>query len=174
LYESGPVPAFFIGEMMSSGPESPATILAAQLTDLLEPVVGDHGCELVELQFRREAAGWVLRLIVDKAGGVSLDNCAGISREVGHILEVEDLIEQAYHLEVSSPGLDRPLKRERDYIRCLGEKVKVKTREPLEGEQVFIGLIEDFSAGNLVLRTPKGNVVIPFDQISKAKLVVEI
>lgn len=173
MIESGPVPAFFIGEMMSSGPDSPDTILAEQLTDLLEPVVEDHGCELVELQFRREGRGWVLRLIVDKAGGVTLDDCAGVSREVGHLLEVEDLIEQAYHLEVSSPGLDRPLKRERDYLRCVGKKVKVTTREPLEGEQVFVGLIEDFSAGKLVLGTQKGNVVIPFEQISKAKLVVE-
>lgn len=148
--------------------------MVQELSALVEPVVEDHGCELVELQFRRETRGWVLRLIVDKDGGISLDDCAGISREVGHLLEVEDPIEQSYTLEVSSPGLDRPLKREKDFIRCLGKKAKVTTREPLEGEQVFVGLIEGVAAGNIQLSTGKGEVAIPFERILKARLVVEI
>jgi ribosome maturation factor RimP len=160
--------------MMSSGSQSADSSLVEALSALVEPVVEDRGCELVEVQFRRETQGWVLRLIVDKAGGISLDDCAGISREVGHLLEVEDPIDRSFNLEVSSPGLDRPLKREKDFIRCLGKKAKVTTREPLDGEQVFVGLIEEVSAGNILLRTGKGEVAIPFDQVLKARLVVEI
>ncbi|MFZ5776375.1 MAG: ribosome maturation factor RimP [Thermodesulfobacteriota bacterium] len=147
--------------------------LVQRLQQMLEPVVEGCGLELVELQFRREASGWVLRLIIDREGGVSVDDCADVSRETGHLLEVEDPIEQAYTLEVSSPGLDRPLKRLRDFERCVGKKAKVVTREAVDGQFALTGIIDGVGQGVISLDAGQGPVSIPFDIIKKARLVVE-
>jgi ribosome maturation factor RimP len=150
--------------------ESP---LVRHLTQLVLPVVADFGCELVELQFRREAPGWVLRLIIDKENGVGIDDCSRISREAAHLLEVEDPIEQSYTLEVSSPGLDRPLKRERDFLRCKGKMAKVVVREAIEGQTQWIGLIEDVTEESVTLRIDQDIIKIPFTRMKKARLIVE-
>ncbi|MBU0730358.1 MAG: ribosome maturation factor RimP [Proteobacteria bacterium] len=138
----------------------------------VQPIVADLGLELVEVQYRREPSGIVLRIIIYKAEGVSIDDCAGVSRQVAHILEVEDLIDQAYNLEVTSPGLDRPLVKEKDFIRSKGKEVKVITSEPVDGDNVHVGIIENFENSVLSLQTGKGLVKIDFDLISKAKLVI--
>ena len=150
--------------------ESP---LVRRLIQLVGPVVEGFGCELVELQFRREAPGWVLRRVIDNANGIGIDDCARISREVAHLLEVEDPIEQSYSLEVSSPGLDRPLKSERDFLRCKGKKAKVVVREPIDGQNQCIGLIEDVTEESVTLRTEHGIMDIPFTRMKKARLVIE-
>ena len=150
--------------------ESP---LVRRLIQLVGPVVEGFGCELVELQFRREAPGWVLRLVIDNANGIGIDDCARISREVAHLLEVEDPIEQSYSLEVSSPGLDRPLESERDFLRCKGKKAKVVVREPIDGQNQCIGLIEDVTEESVTLRTEHGIMDIPFTRMKKARLVIE-
>ncbi|MFA7383266.1 MAG: ribosome maturation factor RimP [Desulfurivibrionaceae bacterium] len=143
------------------------------MTQLVGPVVDDFGCELVELQFRREASGWVFRLVIDKENGVGIDDCSRISREVAHLLEVEDPIEQSYSLEVSSPGLDQPLKRERDFLRCKGKKAKVVVREAIDGQNQFIGLIEEVTQESVTMRTDQGIIEIPFARMKKARLVIE-
>jgi ribosome maturation factor RimP len=150
--------------------ESP---LVNRLTQLVVPVVEGFGCELVELQFRREAPGWVLRLIIDHENGIGIDDCSRISREVAHLLEVEDPIEQSYSLEVSSPGLDRPLKKERDFLRCKGKKAKVVVREPVDGQNQWIGLIEEVTPEAVTLGTDQGKIEIPFALMKKARLVIE-
>ena len=150
--------------------ESP---LVQRLMQLVVPVVEDLDCELVEVQFRREAPGWVLRLVIDHENGVGIDDCARISREVAHLLEVEDPIEQAYTLEVSSPGLDRPLKKEKDFLRCTGKKAKVVVKEPIDGQNRCVGVIEDVSQESVVLRTDHGTIEIPYTRMKKARLVIE-
>lgn len=147
--------------------------LIERLTTLLEPVVLDHGLELAELQFRREGHGWVLRLFIDGEQGVGLDDCARISREAGHLLEVEDPIEQAYHLEVSSPGLDRPLKNERDFKRVRGKKAKIVTTAPVAEKNVFIGQVGETTADRVAITTEDGIIEIPLALVSRARLVVE-
>lgn len=148
-------------------------MLVEKLTSLLGPLVAEMGLELVEIQYRREGTGWVLRLIIDKEAGVGIDDCAEVSREAGRLLEVEDLIDHPYNLEVSSPGLDRPLKKENDFIRYRGRRVKVKTKEPIGNQKVFVGAIERMYNGLVTLRTEKGLVSLPFDEIVKAKLVID-
>ena len=150
--------------------ESP---LIRRLTELVVPVVEGFDCELVELQFRREAPGWVLRLLIDNENGIGIDDCSRISREVAHLLEVEDPIEQSYTLEVSSPGLDRPLKGERDFLRCKGKKAKVVVREPIDGQNQWVGLIEDATRESVTLRTDQGIIEIPFTRMKKTRLVIE-
>lgn len=141
--------------------------------NLVESVLAELGLELVELQYRREQVGYVLRIIIHKEGGVGLTDCEGVSRQVAHLLEVEDLIDHAYHLEVSSPGLDRPLKTEKDFLRCRGQKVTVITREPIAAQNTFVGLIADAREEKLFLQIDTDVLKIPYDQISKAKLVIE-
>ncbi|MDX1776647.1 MAG: ribosome maturation factor RimP [Desulfobulbales bacterium] len=137
------------------------------------PVLAELGLELVEVQYRREQQGWVLRLIIDKENGVSLDDCTAASREISHLLDVEDFIDQKYTLEVSSPGLDRPLKSMADFQRFTGSMARIKTVEPVAGEHVFIGRIEKTAGENIVLAVGGREVTLPYAQISKARLEIE-
>ncbi len=143
------------------------------------PVLDDLGFELVDVEFKREGQGWVLRFFIDKPGGVTLDDCALFSREVGMVLDVEDFIHRAYHLEVSSPGIDRPLKTREDYQRFCGERIKVKTFEKMDPDgrgnprKTFtgdlIGLEDDRI---LIQQTDKkgGKVSISLEAVAKAHL----
>jgi len=147
--------------------------LVAQLTRMIEPVVRDLGLELVDLVFRRETHGWVLRLVIDSDPPVTLDDCSRVSREVGYLLEVEDPIDHPYNLEVSSPGLDRPLKRLKDFQRSLGKKAKVVTKEPVQGENVFVGVLSQVSESCLTIQGERGETRIPMEKVARARLVVE-
>ncbi len=137
------------------------------------PVLEELGLELVEMQFRREQNGWVLRLIIDKQDGVGLDDCATASREISQLLDIEDFIDQAYKLEVSSPGLDRPLKSMADFQRYIGRKARIKTIESIAGEHVFIGKIQQTEGETIILEVGRKEVTIPFSQVSKARLEIE-
>lgn len=147
--------------------------VSKKVESLALPVLAELGLELVEVQYRRERNGWVLRLIIDKEGGVNLDDCTGVSREIGQLLDIEDFIEQAYNLEVSSPGLDRPLKSMADFTRFIGRKARIKTSEALNGERVFIGRIQKTTGDAIILETGRRELTIPFSQVSKARLEVD-
>ena len=129
--------------------------------------------ELVDIQFRREGHGWVLRLFIDTEGGVTLDHCADVSREVGLLLDVEDVIEHAYHLEVSSPGVERPLKSLKDFERFIGKKARIKLHEAVEGVKTFEGIIEPVADEEVALSVD-GEIIIQckFDQLNKARLAL--
>ena len=136
-----------------------------------ETLLPSMGLELVEVQFRLEGHGWVLRLFIDGKEGVTLDHCSRVSREVSDFLEVEDLIVHAYHLEVSSPGFERSLHSMKDFQRYVGKKAKLKLREYVEGQKVLIGDIvraEDETV-ELVLEDGARCQVV-FEQIRKARL----
>jgi ribosome maturation factor RimP len=137
---------------------------------LTEPVLNDLGYELVEVQFRREAHGQVLRVIIFRPEGIGVEDCARVSREVSHLLDVEDLIDQAFLLEVSSPGLDRPLKTARDFARYQGSRVHVILAGTDEG---ITGMIGDIREEQVVLDTVRGERIIPLSLVKKAKLVID-
>jgi len=128
-----------------------STDLLATIEALIMPILTDLGMELVDLELKREGRDWFLRLFIDKPGGVTLDDCVEVSREVSAILEVEDPIESAYRLEVSSPGLDRPLKKAADFERFAGSEASVKLRRPLEGRRNFEGVLTVESDGRFGL-----------------------
>ncbi|MDL1969522.1 MAG: ribosome maturation factor RimP [Candidatus Desulfofervidaceae bacterium] len=137
---------------------------------LARPILESEGLELVDVEFQRETQGWVLRVYIDKEGGVSLDDCTGVSQQLSAALDVEDPIDTAYTLEVSSPGLTRPLKKARDYERYKGQLVQIKTYRSVEGRKVFkgklIGLEDD-----VVKIEIEGKVwEIPLKDIAKANL----
>ena len=132
-----------------------------------------EGMELVEVEYRREPVGWVLRLTIDKEGGVTLDDCTRISQEMGLSLDIEDLIFNPYHLEISSPGLDRPLKNERDFIRFSERHIRVKTIDPIGKQKSFKGKLRKCLEGRIEMETDGGIVEIPLSNIARANLEVE-
>lgn len=137
------------------------------------PVLEESGLELVDIQYRREQNGWILRLIIDKQDGLNLNDCAAVSREISQLLDIENFIDQAYNLEVTSPGLDRPLKSIAEFERFVGRKAKIKTIDPIAGEHVFIGKINRTEGESIVLEVGTKEVTILFSQVAKAKLEVE-
>jgi ribosome maturation factor RimP len=155
------------------------TDLASIITTLVTPILADLGVELVELEFKREGQGQLLRLFIDKPGGVTLDDCIAASREVSATLDVEDPISSPYRLEVSSPGIDRPLKKPADFARFAGQVVKIKTRELLDPDgrghrrKTFNGELLGLEGSQVRLRlTDKrgGEISIALDDIEKANL----
>ncbi len=145
-----------------------------QIEAMVEVLLKSEGLELVDLEFRKEARGWVLRIFMDKPGGVTLDDCSEISREIGDQIEVNELIPHSYTLEVSSPGLDRPLKKEKDFLGSIGKLIQLSTSVSWEGQTFFKGILLDFQAsGSLRLAETKKTWEIPVGLISKARLVFE-
>jgi ribosome maturation factor RimP len=147
-----------------------------QLTKLCEPVVAGQGYELVDLEFKNEpgVGGWVLRLFIDKEGGVTLDDCASLSRELSAVLDVEDAIQVGYSLEVSSPGLNRPLKKESDFARFVGKKAKIRTRHPVgESRRNFSGTLLGVALGKVKIDVGDQVCEVPVDDVEKANLVYE-
>lgn len=153
--------------------------LLETIQSLLDPVLDDLGLELVDLEFKPGGRGQVLRIFIDRPGGVTLDDCALLSREFGTILEVEDPIASAYHLEVSSPGIDRPLKKEADFQRFAGERVRIKTLEALDPDgrghsrKTFRGRLLGSEGGTIRIRQLDkrgGEVALPLADIEQANL----
>ena len=138
-----------------------------------DSILTSEDMELVEVEYRREPVGWVLRLTIDKKGGVTLDDCTRISQEMGRSLDIEDLISNPYHLEISSPGLDRPLKNERDFIRFSERRIRVKTIDPIGKQKSFKGKLRKCVEGRIEMETDGGIVEIPLSNIARANLEVE-
>lgn len=141
-------------------------MVTAMADELAEPL---H-LEIVDVEFRREAGGRVLRVFIDKPGGITLDDCQALSRALSRKLDEADPIADSYSLEVSSPGLDRPLKRPEDFHRFAGEAVHVRTYGPLDGRRNFKGELIGLQDGHVVVQLDDGPVRIPTDQIARARL----
>ncbi|MBR4943848.1 MAG: ribosome maturation factor RimP [Peptococcaceae bacterium] len=142
---------------------------------MAEPMIAENGMELIDVEYVKEGAEWYLRLFLDKEGdeGIDLDDCELISRKFSDILENNDPISQAYRLEVSSPGIERPLKRTKDFQRFQGEKVQVKTFSEVEGKKQFIGILQETTEETVTLDVDGTSIAIPRKQIGKANLVWE-
>ncbi|MEE4313562.1 MAG: ribosome maturation factor RimP [Desulfofustis sp.] len=147
--------------------------VVSRVREFAESLLPAMGMELYDVQFRRENQGWVLRLTIDRVGGVSLDDCSRVSREVSDFLDVEDLIEHQYHLEVSSPGAERMLRSLAECRRFIGEKVRVKLSQERDGQKVFIGRLQEVGDGTLIVELENGELhTVPWDEINKARLTL--
>jgi ribosome maturation factor RimP len=135
--------------------------------------------ELIDIEYGKIGRDAVLRLFIDKEGGVTLDDCAAVSRDLSTILDVEEIIPVAYTLEVSSPGLDRPLKKNEDYVRYTGRLVKLRTYEPFADDcgnkrKTFLGTLEGLHEGCVRMKLKEGqSASIPLERIAKANLEFE-
>ncbi len=139
----------------------------------MEPILLDMGLELVDVEFLPGHGRWVLRLYIDKEGGVTIDDCARVSRELGNLIDVKDLIHRPYVFEVSSPGLNRPLTREKDLLRAVGKKIKVRMWAPVKGRRNYSGYLRRFENGTLYVKMEEEEVALPWPQVEKANLVYE-
>lgn len=140
---------------------------------LAEDLLANLGYELVDLEFSQNDEGSLLRLFVDKEGGVTLDDCTHVSRMFGALLDVEDPISGRYNLEISSPGLNRPLRRFRDFSTRIGETVKVTLVRPLDGRRRFKGVLKEVSEEPLTvtIEVDDEDYIVPLDESSKCNLV---
>ena len=142
-----------------------------QVEVFAEPLCESEGLELVHVEYQREPGGRILRLYIDRAAGVALDDCVNVSRQLNNLLDVylDDI--GPYSLEVTSPGPERPLSKLQDYERFKGRKAKIKTWQPINGQKNFTGIILGVAAEQIKLSSNEKTVAIPFGDISKARLV---
>ncbi len=119
--------------------------------DIVEPFAEELGLKIWDVRFLKEGSSWYLRIFIDKEGGVSIDDCVDLTHAINKPLDEADPIEQAYFLEVSSPGVERDLVRDEHFNSYIGEKIKVKMIRPLEGKREFSGILADYSDGNITI-----------------------
>jgi ribosome maturation factor RimP len=142
-----------------------------QVEALAQPLCDSEGLELVHVEYQRESVGRILRLYIDRTGGVALDDCVNVSRQLNNLLDVylDDI--GPYNLEVTSPGPERPLSKLQDYKRFKGRKAKIKTWHPVNDQKNFTGIILGVAAEQIKLSSNEKTVVIPFGDISRARLI---
>jgi ribosome maturation factor RimP len=145
-----------------------------RIREVVAPILSSMGLELVDLELSGHGRRGHLRIFIDKAGGVNVDDCEQVSRYVGHALDVADPIPFAYLLEVSSPGLDRPLRKAEDYQRSVGKLVRLKLSRPMDGEWVLIGRLKGLQGDCVELQPEDGDPVqVALADIAQARLEVE-
>ncbi|MBI5038919.1 MAG: ribosome maturation factor RimP [Nitrospirae bacterium] len=148
--------------------------MVEKIKEIVRPVVDSFGLVLDGIEYIPHGRRWVLRIYIDKEGGATLDDCQKISVQVGNLLDAENIIPHPYLLEVSSPGLDRPLKRLDDYVKYTGRLIRLNTARPYNNKTTFTGRILSVDAELIKIETRKNGVVdIPFLDIAKARLEIE-
>lgn len=149
------------------------------VTELVTPILEEQNFELVEVEFVKEGKNWFLRVFIDKEGGIDIEECAFVSEHLSEKLDSidPDPIPQAYFLEVSSPGAERPLKKEADYQRALGEYIHVSLYQPLDGEKQYEGFLQSYDDAELVLKirikTREKEITVDRKNIAKARLAIQ-
>jgi len=151
--------------------------ITSEVEHLVTPILEELDLELVDIEFVKEGRNWFLRIYIDTpTGGIDIDQCALVSERLSVILDEKDPIDQNYYLEVSSPGAERPLKKEADYEKAVGKFIYVKTYEPIDGEKIFEGILKEFDGDTVVveikIKTRKKIVSIPYDKIALARLAI--
>lgn len=143
------------------------------ISGIIEPIILSMGIELVDVEFKKEQGRWILRVFIDREGGIRLQDCELVSREIEPVLDAEDPVIHTFTLEVSSPGLQRPLKKRGDFERFRGKLVKIKLYTPLDGEKTFCAYILQTEGDDLILDRQGKSLRVPFVKIAKANLEVE-
>jgi ribosome maturation factor RimP len=148
-------------------------LIVEKVKDYLADLLLDMGLELFDVQFRPDSHGWVLRVFIDSSDGISLDQCSVVSRELGQYLDVEEVIDRAYNLEVSSPGLERPLRSIAEFSKYTGKKSKVKVHNAIDGVKTFEGVIGDVGEEIINMTLADGSSMqFTYDMLSKARLAI--
>jgi len=147
------------------------TVILERVELLISPVLDQLGFELIEREYVQGSNGWVVRLYIDGANGVTLDDCAKVSHSVEDLLEVEGLISGKYRLEVSSPGLDRPIRRKVDFKKYSGSTIKLKTLNPVGGRSNYRGTLEGLDGDEIVMAVDGAHYRIPYVELMRARIV---
>jgi len=145
---------------------------------LVEPILEERGLDLVDVEYVKEGKNWFLRVYIDKEGGVDIDECGIVSEQLGEKLDERDPINGAYFLEVSSPGVERPLKSKADFEKNVGSNVYIKLYEPINGEKEYEGILTEFTDETAIVvyrvKTREKQAEIPYEKIAKARLAVSL
>jgi len=147
--------------------------LLQEVSRLIEPIIQSQGMDLVDVEYQKERQGWVLRVFIDHEDGISVEDCAEVSGELGAVLEIHDFVPSPYVLEVSSPGLNRRLKKEQDFNKYRNRLITLKTWEAVEGRKNFRGVLLGLEGEKVRLEVERRIYEIPFQRISKANLEIE-
>ncbi len=143
---------------------------------IVEPIVNDLNLELVDIEYVKEGKSWFLRVFIDKEQGIDIEECGMVSEKLSEKLDELDPIPYNYFLEVSSPGAERPLKKQKDYDKAVGKNVHIKTYEPIDGEKIFEGVLTNFTGDTVTvevkIKTRKKTIEIPFEKVASARLAV--
>lgn len=143
--------------------------VAERIAELVAPVCAERGLELVEVEFQPAGRRSVLRLTFDRSGGITIDDLAGVSREVGDLIEAHDAVPGSYTLQCSSPGVNRPLKRPADFERYCGKRIRLVTHEPIAGAKSFVATLVGTCSSGIEIDDPgHGRLAIPYDSIRRA------
>ncbi len=146
----------------------------ARTEELITPILAEFGFELVDVEYVKEGADMYLRAYIDKEGGITIDDCEAVSRRMSDLLDAEDFIDGSYIFEVSSPGLDRPLKKEKDFARSVGKEVEVKTYRALDGQKEFRGVLTAYTDDTVTITTPEeGERVLSRTDIALIRLAFD-
>ena len=139
---------------------------------IVQDIVTGSVVELVDVEYVKERE-WYLRVFLDKEGGIEIEDCHWVSEQLEAKLETLDPIKESYYLEVSSPGLDRALRKDRDFIRHVGDKIEITTFKPIDGQKKFIGVLKCLSEGNISIDVDGVEVIIPRDKTSQVRLYLD-
>ena len=142
--------------------------------ELIMPILEENGFDLVDVEYVKEGSNWYLRVYIDKPGGITIEDCVMVSRSMSDILDREDYVEDAYTFEVSSPGLMRPLKKDKDFQRNLGNEVEIKTYRMVDRQKEFAGVLKSYDEQNITIETEDGEKVIARADIALIRLAFEI
>jgi ribosome maturation factor RimP len=154
------------------------SILPERVEKEIEKIVSSEGLELVHIEYKRQGRGYLLRVDIDKEGGVSIDDCSLVSQQISTYLDVDDVVPGEFELQVSSPGLDRKFYRESDYQKFIGRLVRVKTASAIRGLHVIVGRLKEYDGSRIVVTDPvmkkDPDYEIPLAEIKETRLEVEI
>ena len=154
--------------------------MSKKVTEIVEemaaPILEELNLELVEVEYVKEGRNWFLRVYIDKENGVDIEECGLVSERLSEKLDEKDPITNNYFLEVSSPGAERPLKKDSDFMNAVGKNVHIKTYEPIDNEKEFEGILKDFNGDTVIIeikiKTRKKEITIPYEKIAKARLAI--
>lgn len=144
--------------------------ITQRIWGIIEPVLGQHGYELIEVAFAQEGSRFILRIFIDAEGGITLDDCASATQLLNPVLDEAEPIEGSYYLELSSPGIDRPVRKEADFIRFRGEPVRLRSVAPVRGRKKFTGTLVDFRDGLIVLDCDGDTYEVHIENLDRANL----
>ena len=144
-----------------------------QTETLLEPIVTELGFELVDVEYVKEGGTWYLRAYIDKEGGITVNDCEAVAREMNEILDREDFVEDSYVFEVSSPGLGRPLKKEKDYKRSMGKELEIRTYRAINREKEFYGILKSYDENSVTIENEDGEQTFQKSDIALIRLAFD-
>lgn len=141
---------------------------------LLQPIVDEKGFELVDVEYVKEGSNWYLRAFIDKAGGITINDLEAVSRKLSDLLDEEDFISDAYILEVSSPGLGRPLKKDKDFDRSIGEEIEIHLYRAIDGKKQYVGLLKSYDKEKITIEDEDGSEInIDRVNVSLVRLTID-